>query len=119
MLQHDERIVLNMEHQFPALSAKRMEASNIEIVGFTDYTVVIGDVDTTGECLLAGRIPRPFDQLICRAELYNKPTILNLKPFVKTGEIQSFFVVEAKYRYVEQYIPQALCEMYASGQHLE
>ncbi|KAI9509432.1 hypothetical protein F5148DRAFT_1187990 [Russula earlei] len=94
MLSPTKRMVLNMEHVVPATTISPSSLSTLS--GFVDYTAIVGS------------------QRIA-AILLRSPQLHILRSHMPSG----FFVIEAKLSDPSDYVPQAVCEMYACGKLLQ
>jgi len=101
MLPPTKQMVLNVEYNVSPVSVPTASGSEVILVGFIDYTVVVTD-----------------DVKIARYFL-NHPGVRNLAQQIES--VLGFFVVEAKDRGVklDDHVPQVLTQLYASATKLK
>lgn len=101
MLPPTKQMVLNVEYSVSPVSVPTASGSEVILVGFIDYTVVVTN-----------------DRKIARYFL-NHPGVRNLAQQIES--VLGFFVVEAKDRDVklDDYIPQILMQLYAAATKLK
>lgn len=101
MLPPGKQMVLNVEYNLSPVSVPTVSGSEMLLVGFIDYTVVVTK-----------------DEQIARY-LLNRPGIAQLVQQIDS--VLGFFVVEAKQRglQLEDHVPQVLTELYAAATKLK
>ena len=120
MLPPGKQMVLNVEYNLAPVSVPTVSGSEILLVGFIDYTVVV-----TQDERIARELSRTY--LLCFSltsceslgYLLNPPGIAQLSQQIES--VLGFFVVEAKQRglQLEDYIPRVLTELYAAAMKLK
>jgi hypothetical protein len=118
MLPPTKQMVLNVEYNVSLVSVLTASGSEVILVGFIDYTVVV-----TNDVKIAHELC--YIYLSCSHFLWNTgyflnhPGVRNLAQQIKS--VLGFFVVEAKDQGVklDDHIPQVLTQLYASATKLK
>ena len=118
MLPPTKQMVLNVEYNVLPVSVLTASGSEIALVGFIDYTVVVtNDVKIARELCYIYSYCSHF--LRNTGYFLNHPGVRNLAQYIES--VSGFFVVEAKDRDVklDDHVPQVLTQLYAAARKLK
>jgi hypothetical protein len=117
MLPPTKQMVLNVEYNVSPVSVPTASGSDVVVVGFIDYTVVVTDVKIARELCYVYSSCSHF--LRNTGYFLNHPGVRNLAQYIES--VLGFFVVEAKDRDVklDDHVPQVLTQPYAAATKLK
>jgi hypothetical protein len=118
MLPPTKQMVLNVEYNVSPVSVPTASGSEVVLVGFIDYTVVVtNDVKIARELCYIYLSCSHF--LRNTGYFLNHPGVRNLAQYIES--VLGFFVVEAKDRDVklDDHVPQVLTQLYAAARKLK
>jgi hypothetical protein len=113
-----KQMVLNVEYNVSPVSVPTASGSEVILVGFIDYTVVVTNDPTIAR--ESRYIHLHWSHFLGKIEYFlNNPGISNLAQHIDS--VLGLFVVEAKDRDVKLYdhIPQVLMQLYAAAKKLK